>query len=573
MKEPVEASKAVPEDIFKAFKPHSKSLTGLRNRVLGRLLFVALIPLLILALYLRYQFITTLESRSEIFLQAIAKGRQGAVDQMIAGKMAALKSLAKLVDPAAPASDKEMKGFLALLQGMDESILDLGLFDALGNHIRYAGPFQFLEGKNYKDENWFMSLTQSESPFFISDVYLGYRNDPHFMIAYRMESGDAPWFLRITISPAKFNQLVNDVQVIEGVSALIVNREAVCQCAPENICRTMSKTPVSPQMNAGSGATRIHVDNDDYLLAWSRLKYVNWTLIVRQNLAVANAPIRAASRVVLIILIFAILFIIISSVLATRSLMNRYARVEKDRTQLIDQLFQAGKLSTMGEMAAGVAHEINNPLAVILSELGVMEDILDPTLSEEFDREEFSKRIESAKQEIRRCRNITHKLLGLSRHSESVIDKHDVNEVVTETVGLIKKELSFENIQLLVDADPAIPVIRTDGEKIKQVALNMIRNAKDAIGKDGKITVSTHNEADYVSIIITDTGSGISERNLQKIFMPFFTTKEVGKGTGLGLSISYGIITSLGGKINVTSKVGEGTSFEIILPKKNVMTD
>ena len=141
--------------------------------------------------------------------------------------------------------------------------------------------------------------------------------------------------------------------------------------------------------------------------------------------------------------------------------------------------------------------------------------------------------------------------------------------MVRDAVELIQKEFTLENIEIRIETDDQLPAIETDAEKIKQVFINLLRNARDAIGKDGRITISSHENSETVSVIISDTGRGIEAEVLPKIFQPFFTTKEVGKGTGLGLSISHGIVTSLGGAIHVSSRVGKGTSFEIELPKRS----
>jgi two-component system, NtrC family, sensor kinase len=195
-----------------------------------------------------------------------------------------------------------------------------------------------------------------------------------------------------------------------------------------------------------------------------------------------------------------------------------------------------------------------------------MEDLLDPSLGDGFDRDVFRDYLRSIREEVFRCRGITKKLLGFARRTASTIEPQDANGLVRESVGLIAKELTLENIRVELDLAEGLPEIRTDGEKIKQVILNLVRNAADAIGKDGTITVRTARAREGISLRVADTGVGIPPEVLDKIFLPFFTTKEVGKGTGLGLSISHGIVTSLGGSIDVASKVGEGTTFEIRLP-------
>ena len=552
------------KNISEAFEPHESSLKGLRNKVLIRILVVALIPLLILSWYFRNQFTTTLETRSNQLLATIAKGHQDAIDRIINSKITVLKSLSE--DLTMPPSNEKVLWLLKILQNFDKTILDVGVFDSNGNHVRYAGPFGGLEGKNYQQEPWFQKISAPKTSIFISDVYLGYRNKPHFAIAIQIESNRSPWYIRITIDPVKFNEIVDDVKVVDSAHAFIINNNCIFQIVSHGIGKVLTAAPSCKEMSKEMGVFKSKDGLEDYLVAYSKMKSIDWTMVVRQELSAANRPIYQTTWVVILIILVGILFIVAISIYATRSLVRRYRRSERDRSKLIEQLMQAGKIATLGEMAAGVAHEINNPLAVILSEIGVIDDYLDPTLGGEFDREEFRKILISVKDEIFRCKNITHKLLGFARQHESTVAVQDMNAIVTETVELVAKELSFENIEIVLDLDANLPNVLTDAEKVKQVLLNLARNAVDSIGKNGKITLSTHRNQENIGIIISDTGCGIPEENLSKLFLPFYTTKEVGKGTGLGLSISHGLITSLGGKINVTSEVGNGTIFEVLLP-------
>ncbi len=548
--------------------PSTPAMRTLRIRVLSRLLLVALVPVIAVSVYLRYQFTSVLEQRSKAQLETFASTHGDFIDRYLSGRAAALESVVQHELVLLPPGAEEMTRLLNVMQSFDSAITDVGVFDQQGTHVRYAGPHPFLEGKSYAGEKWFQQLSTSDQAVFISDNFMGYRNQPHFVIAIRVLQRNVPWYVRLTILPAKFNELVGNVRQIEGAQAFIINRDGVFQCASAAIGVPLTVAPNHEQLAGSAGVLEMRENGKGYLVATHPLRQAPWTLVVRQRLDVAYAPVRQAEGVVLLILALGVGFIIVASLLATQTLLMRYRRVERSRLQLSEQLVQAGKMGTMGEMAAGIAHEINNPLAIILSETGLMRDAFDPSLSQGFDQEEFIARLGSIEEEARRCRTIIHKLLGFARRTSTSIESADLNDIAEHTVDLIARELGLENIEVVKQFDASLPTVETDAEKITQVVLNLLRNAADAIVKNGRITVKTDYDEQEVRLSVTDTGSGIAPENLEKIFHPFFTTKEVGKGTGLGLSISHGIIASLGGSIEVSSELGRGSLFTIVLPRK-----
>lgn len=554
-------------EIAKAFTPTDKSLKQLRNTVLLRLLIVSLVPMIALSFYFYHQFRATLEQRSKNQLSMIASAHRDAIDNFINQKIVALRSLIESGLVTFPPSKPDMENLHQVLKNLDETILDVGVFDMSGSQLCYSGPFSFLEGKSYQNELWFKTLCNSEESVFISDVYLGYRENPHFIIAERTEINGTSWVVRMTIDPVSFMEMVDDVKQIDGAHAFIVNDQGIFQSVPDEVGLPLGKYTHWDSLQQNFDLFHFAGEDDMHLLSIKRMNSVNWMLILQQPLKKAYKPVTDSQLVVGIIIFIGFISTIAASLLATKTLVRKYSRSEKNRAELIDQLIQAGKMSTMGEMAAGVAHEINNPLAIILSEIGLMEDYLDPSIPGEFDRENFLQRLNSIREEADRSREIIHKLLGFARRTKTNTVKCNINEIIKDTVALIENEFSLDDISINLDLAEDIVSLKTDVAKIKQVLLNLFMNAKDAIGKNGKISVRTLEDRKTVSFIVRDTGCGISKENLQKIFMPFFSTKEVGKGTGLGLSITHGIVTSLGGRIHVTSEKNEGTSFEIVLPK------
>ncbi|MDY0040771.1 MAG: ATP-binding protein, partial [Desulforhabdus sp.] len=235
---------------------------------------------------------------------------------------------------------------------------------------------------------------------------------------------------------------------------------------------------------------------------------------------------------------------------------------------LDQQLLQSQKLAAVGELSSGIAHEINNPLAIIGQEAEWMQYLLkDRGKKIQEWQEELKDSSQQIVKQIDRCREITHKLLDFARKKEPIIQRAEINKLLEDMVKLVEKEAVQKGIILVRSYDETVPAILTDPPLIRQVVLNLLNNALYAVGTDGTITVSTFAEQDgWVVIEIKDTGCGIPQEHLRKIFDPFFTTKPVGKGTGLGLSICHGIVARLGGRINVESKTGEGTTFFVRFP-------
>jgi two-component system NtrC family sensor kinase len=223
------------------------------------------------------------------------------------------------------------------------------------------------------------------------------------------------------------------------------------------------------------------------------------------------------------------------------------------------QLSRSEQLASVGRLAAGVAHEINNPLVGVLAFADMMRE------KENLDDQDRQD-LELIIRETKRVREIVRGLLDFARETPSVRTRVDVNDVMRQTVRLLGKREAFEKIYIVEDLSEPLPPVDFDKSQLQQVFLNLALNACEAMPDGGTLMLHTSATADRVVATVTDTGCGIKREHLDQIFEPFFTTKPVGKGTGLGLSVSYGIVHQHGGTLDVESEVGKGTTFTVTLP-------
>ncbi len=246
--------------------------------------------------------------------------------------------------------------------------------------------------------------------------------------------------------------------------------------------------------------------------------------------------------------------------------------IGRDVTQpkeLEKRLQHSQKLAAVGELAAGVAHEINNPMAAINSQIGLARDLMQFSPSSDVHQDEILQCIDEAGRQVQRCSQIVNSLLRFSRRQEPELKQIDVGEAIEQALVFINSLGKMKNIQLTAESPPTIPFIKSDPQSISQILVNLIANAADAVNFNGPVKIQTRTPTpDSIAIDVIDSGCGISPDNLERVFEPFFTTKPTGQGTGLGLSISYGIAQSLGGDLTLQCPSSGGTVATLTLPVK-----
>jgi two-component system NtrC family sensor kinase len=278
------------------------------------------------------------------------------------------------------------------------------------------------------------------------------------------------------------------------------------------------------------------------------------------------APVNQAMATAVLIVLPAALLMVITAFVATTHLTRRIDLANAQRQEALGAFMRSAKLASIGELATGLAHEINNPLAIIAAEQTNLADLLaEPGLEEER-RQELLRSVERSRRQVRRCAGITQKMLQFGRKEDSTRRPTDVGPRLQEIVGLLQRQAAVRNIELTLQVEDNLPQVLIDPLELEQVLVNLINNAFDALPRGGQVRVGARQEGGRIAVQVNDNGTGIAPADLERLFEPFFTTKPAGKGTGLGLSVCYGMVTSWGGKIAAASAKGRGTTLTISLP-------
>ncbi len=551
-------------------QPYYRSLT--RNMVLI-IMVVTLTPgALVMGIILR-QFSETYNDRVFSHRQELVLKHTQNINNFLNEKLADIQLIATVVDFDRLADEKQFETLLKMIQlQFNQVFVDLGLVDDHGIQVAYAGPYK-LGKAHYADADWFQKAIASE--FYISDVFLGLRGHPHFIVAVRHQWENRYYILRATIDFKAFNMVVENLRVGETGAAFIVNRKGEFQTRvpdhveADEIGYDTFFNNSELMKNRVQYVEHQNASGEKYIYLGALLKGGDWLLVFRQNFNDAVSDLTRLQKIIIIISLLGGCAILVMSYLLSRRMVNRIALADREKEMMNQQVIETGKLASIGELAAGIAHEINNPVAIMVEEAGWIQDLLE---EEEFKKTENLVEFERALKQIntqgKRCKEITHKLLSFARKTDPRIQDVDVNMLIREIVGLSAQRAKYANVEISLALADNLPPIKISQSEMQQVLLNMINNALDAMGNNGgKLDILTLIENDgFVSITFTDNGPGIHPDHLARIFDPFFTTKQVGKGTGLGLSICYGIINKMGGNIDVKSALGIGTTFKIRIP-------
>jgi len=541
----------------------------LRRNLIILMLLVTLVPFGLMAAFNYIQYRKALTG--EIFepLRIMANKTRHSFELFLAERLSAVNFIASAYSFEELSDERVLKHIFRVMKHEFKGFVDLGLIDSNGLQLGYVGPYE-LKGKDYRQQGWFHDVQVRGS--YISDVFLGYRKFPHIAIAvqHMAESGKW-WVLRATIETTIFDDLIASMGLAPQSDALLVNREGIVQTNSKFFGKVLDKCPVCtfPASREADVVELIDPHGRQVLVAYSQLVNSDFVLVVVKPKADVLKAWYTLKSELFYLVVGSVIVIILVVLRLTGQLVQRIRESERRRELAFREMEHSHKLSSIGRLAAGVAHEINNPMAIINEKAGLMKDLIEHGREDFPRKDDFLTHIAAILRSVERCRGITHPLLGFARRMDVQVELLDLNEVIGEVIKFLENESLHRGLELKVATAENLPRIASDRGQLQQVFLNILNNAFAAVEDGGRVSITSREEdEDRVAVAIQDNGAGMSRETMEHIFEPFFTTKKV-HGTGLGLSITYGIVKKLGGDIRVESELNVGTTFTVYLPKKS----
>jgi signal transduction histidine kinase len=455
---------------------------------------------------------------------------------------------------------------------------DLGVIDHKGIQRNYAGPYP-VKGMDYSQQEWYKNLGYTDQDNYldviamrsnISDVFLGFRNTPHFVISvlHNNDRGEH-YILRASLDLERLNSILSDLEVSGKGDAFLINHKGVIQTPSRRFGPVLTSLPLpvpEPSDRTEVIETRDH-QGQPVIIGYAYITGSPFILMVVKQKSEMMAAWSAGSLKLLVFLVGSILAICAVVFGICTSLVNSIYQADQKRVATLHQVEYANKMASIGRLSAGVAHEINNPLAIINEKAGLIKDLF--TFKKEYSGDHrLIGLIDSIIASVERCATITRQLLNFARNIQVSLQKVSLRQIVADVLEFQTREAGYRSITIEVDIPDEIPEFVSDRGKLQQVFINLVNNAFAAMKDGGRLEIRSRLGRDGRTVVtqVADNGCGIPAENIKKIFEPFFTTKSGSGGTGLGLSITYGLVKEIGGEIDIQSTVGTGTTFIITLP-------
>jgi len=527
---------------------------------------VALIPLITLAVVDYHVTRKSVTSENLLRTARLVSNTRRTIFYFFEERRAALDFVTRQSTFAALNKPGALEGVLKNLTQSFGGFTDLGLIDPLGNQRSYVGPFDLL-GVDYSQQDWYREVRKRG--IYISDVFLGFRNVPHMVIAVKRNLPNGSFYvLRATLDTRKFEDLLSGLEMAGQGDAFIINREGILQTRSLYHGKVFQK--LSLPVPEYAPETRVFEGkNPNGVPVIIGYRYISDTpfilMVVKQERGLMKAW--QETRIELLIFLGISMLVILGVVIWMATyLVNKIFVADQNRIATLHQVEYTNKMASIGRLAAGVAHEVNNPLAIINEKAGLIKDLF--TFKKEYSGDEkLLGLVNSILSSVKRAGTITKRLLSFSRHSEVSVQHVDLKDLIQEVLGFFEKEAQYRSIHISLEAAEDIPKIETDRGKLQEIFLNLVNNAFAALADGGHLDIHARQKDSYnVLVTVADDGCGIPKEDLERIFEPFFSTKTKKGGTGLGLFLTYNFVRELGGEITVDSKPGKGTTFTILLP-------
>ena len=548
-----------------------------RSQLLGQrfiiliIMIISLVPMFTVSSLILIQFQTAYKNKTYDHVTALLNKHSRTIDGFLADRLGDIRVLARSHSAEKFQESAFLQRQLSILRDEYGGVfVDLGLIDSKGIQQEYSGPLNLTKA-NYAGTKWFSQA--KDQVYYLSDVFTGLRGSPHFIVAAKVQISGQPWILRATVDFKAFNALVSNIRIGSSGFAFILNRGGEFQTQPD-LDLTPDYRPYKSILDAPLAAGKVVIKENEnsrglmQVFAYTPLNNGRWVLCFQQESEDAFAALASSRNLALVLYLASALAALIVAFILARRMTSRITDAMLEKEKMTDQVIEAGRLASIGELAAGIAHEINNPVAIMVEEAGWIQDLLaekEPASPENL--EEIQRATTQIRTQGSRCKEITHKLLSFARKTDPTTEDIHLNSLIEEVVSLVDQKTRYANVKMTTELDASLPFVHAPATELQQVLLNLINNSVDAIGPSGgTVAIRTRKNQGVIEVEVEDDGMGIAPANLPRIFDPFYTTKPVGQGTGLGLSICYGIVKKLGGDIKVRSAKQKGTAFTVVLP-------
>jgi signal transduction histidine kinase len=457
---------------------------------------------------------------------------------------------------------------LSHLNGLIGGFLDLAVIDHFGIQLNHAAPYEE-EEINYSQEKWFQTVVANGT--HISDISLESYSEPHLFIAVKQLQVDGSFYiLRAALSGVIFDEFLTETQSTGAADVFLVNRDGFIQ-TPSRYQGGVQEKIDLPLLSNDSDThivQRLNDQGESIVEVYADVASTPFIMVWTEPESVLMKPWYKTRQIVLCFLALSSLFIVVLVYALATRLVNEVFIADQQRLRTLRKIGHSNKLASIGRLAAGVGHEINNPLAVINEKAGLIQDII--SFKDEYKGDkQLAGLVNSILTTVKRCGTITRHLLDFARHLDEKIEIVNLKNILAGILDLLHKESEYRKIKIIMNVADDIPVFECDHGKLQQIFLNLINNSFAAMKEGGTLTVSArHPSSANVVITIADDGCGIPEEDIDHIFEPFYFTMTKNGGTGLGLSITYALVQEIGGSIKVTSEVGKGTQFTVEIPLK-----
>ena len=528
------------------------------NTIVMSLLMASLLPLMFIGGGMYSYAVSIMKERTLGNFRTEIVDHREAIDRFLAERTMDLQLLSENLDMQSMSSQGELGKVFHSLQEVLPCFTDLGVIDEQGRHRAYVGPYDLIS-KNYRDEAWFKAV--KVRGVFVSDVYLGFRNEPHFIMAVAKADHTGLWIFRATVDTAYFDEVVSSEGSMKSVDAFLVNTRGVFQTTPRHSGRLMGPSPFKTlkpfegvKVEEGEGQVR--------MMVW--LRKVPWVLVVQFDRGVIYEPLYRLRNLGIYVFLLGSVVIFLTVLFCTNYLVSALEKKRRSIHRLDHQLRRTSMAASTMQIASGLIREINDRMSNIDLVTRWIQDLMHRDPSRVENRKEIRESLDQITSEVMLARITTEKFQKATRRDLPVIREMDVHGILDDILDLLDRELHFKNIRVEKEYQDPPALIRSDPSRIRQVFQNLILNAVTAIEREGRILLKTRGGDEGITVTVADNGPGIQEEHLDRIFDPLFTTSP--EGTGLGLSICAEILHELGGRISVSSEPGKGSSFVVQLP-------